>query len=61
MAYEDDSAPGLPGKVKGPTGSPAAFKEVPAEKNDEKADLNKTGVKSPEDSVKHLPKAGGAL
>lgn len=57
----DDDNAGLPQKVKGPTGGPAVFKEYSTPKgdvDDEKADLNKTGVAMPQDSEKHLPKAG---
>ena len=59
--YEEDQDAGLPQKVKGPKGSPAVFKEFTSEKGgveEQKADLNKTGVAMPQDSEKHLPKAG---
>lgn len=60
----DDDNAGLPQKVKGPKGGPAVFKEYSDPKGgveEQKADLNKTGVAMPQDSEKHLPKAGGAI
>ena len=55
---EDGDGAGLAGKVKGPKGSAASFSETAAAKDDEKADLNNTGVAMPHDSTKKLPSAG---
>lgn len=55
---EGGDGAGLPQKVKGPKGSEASFKELGSDKDDSKSDPNGSGVKMPNDSVKHLPKAG---
>ena len=52
---EDGDGAGLPQKVKGSKGSEASFKETAAEKDDEKADLNNTGVKMPQSGANSLP------
>ena len=59
--YEEDQDAGLPQRVKGPKGSPASFGGLGADKDDEKADLNSTGVRMPQESTKKLPKAGEAV
>ena len=60
MKYnEDEGGAGLSQKVKGPKGSPASFKETPADKDDQKTDINGSGVKMPQDSTNKLPRAGG--
>lgn len=61
---EDGEGSGLPQRVRGSKGSPADFREYknPDGTGDEtRDDLNKSGVALPQDSPKHLPKAGGKV
>lgn len=58
---EDGEGSDLPQKVKGPKGEAPAFKEFsnPGGVGDGEAqNINGGGVKMPQDSEKHLPKAG---
>ena len=51
---EDEDGGGLPGQVKGKKGEAASFKPLGGDKDDEQANLNKTGVKMPHDNEKKL-------
>ena len=60
---EDDDGEGLDQRVRGPKGEAAKFKEfkgVEGSVEEERSNLNKTGVAMPQDSEKSLPKAGKA-
>lgn len=52
--YKDDDAGELAQKVKGSKGEAPSFASTSADKDDQKADLNNSGVKMPQDSAPKL-------
>ena len=59
---EDGDGSDLPQRVKGPKGEAPKFKPFrnpDGAEDGEAQDINKGGVKMPQESEKHLPKAGG--